>query len=100
LVTGSGCLTDFLLDPLELDVPDGLGTGLYSWMTKEIEDRPDARRVTVPSCTVVEWDWWNIHLGVAATAHEWQFLIRVAETDERPPTDWQVANPVQPAESS
>ena len=53
-------------------------------MNREIEARK-LPRVVVPSCRVLEFDWWDIHRGVEATAHEWRYFIRVAETDVAEP---------------
>jgi hypothetical protein len=44
--------------------------------------QPDPELVTtIPTCTVMEFDWWDIHTGVIATKKEWRFLIRVTESD-------------------
>lgn len=37
--------------------------------------------IKLSSCTVIEFDWWDIHTGVIATGNEWRFLIRVCESD-------------------
>lgn len=109
LVTGKGCLTEFVSENnIQIDVPDEPSDALYSLMTKEISIRVDpnaqipgsdtinvarARKLyplhykpkltthRVPSCSVVEFDWWDIHQGTIATEKEWRFLIRVCETD-------------------
>jgi hypothetical protein len=82
LVTGNGCLTEFVSQPVILDVPDEPTAELYKIINKKIEEqKDDLNIVTTPSCTVVEWDWWNIHRGIKATKHEWRYLIRVTETD-------------------
>jgi hypothetical protein len=89
LVTGEGCLTDFVTTPIELNVPDEPNTELYKMIHDQIEERKnDLEITTIPTCTVVEWDWWNIHRGVKAQKHEWRYLIRVTETDHmQPQTD-------------
>lgn len=86
LVTGDGCLTDFVTTPTFIDIPEQADTNLYKLVHDEIEKRKDELEiVTTPSCTVVEWDWWNIHRAVKATKHEWRYLIRVTETDHMQP---------------
>lgn len=85
LVTGSGCLTEFMRDPITLDVPDEPTPDLYKVIDQQVKarivsgERTDV--VAAPSCQVVSWDWWSLHQGVVATKHEWRYLIRVAETD-------------------
>jgi hypothetical protein len=83
LVTGDGCLTEFLDDPLELPAPES--HDLYRTISAQIAGRPELRRSFAPSCTVVEWDWWNLHQGIYATRREFRFLIRVTESDYHAP---------------
>ncbi|GAB6989579.1 hypothetical protein [Paenibacillus pini] len=86
LVTGEGCLTDFVTQPTILDVPNEPTTELYRNVHDQIENQiDDLSIITIPSCTVVEWDWWNIHRGVKAQKHEWRYLIRATETDHMKP---------------
>ncbi len=89
LVTGEGCLTDFFVDPIALDVPEEPTTELYKLVSDQcnkIFSIPTVlRKVTIPSCRVVEWDWWNLHTAVPAKQYEWRFLIRVTETDYQQP---------------
>lgn len=80
LVTGTGCLTKFVQNPIELEVPDEPDPSLYKLITQQVR-RINPHTVSIPSCQVVEWDWWNIHTGVLAQKHEWRYLIRVTETD-------------------
>lgn len=81
LVTGVGCLTQFMQnDDTEIDVDLENMFDLYKSMTKQV-DQLTVLAVSSPSCQVVEWDWWNIHQGIIATANEWRYLIRVTETD-------------------
>lgn len=81
LVTGDGCLTEFVDGTVALEpTPAWAGPGLYADMNRQVEVlRPPT--MLVPSCRVVEFDWWDIHRGTAATMHEWRFFIRVAELD-------------------
>ena len=85
LVTGSGCLTEFWRHPNQcIDIPDRPTSDLYRAVTEQVDalaaGDPDGVW-EAPSCTVVEWDWWNLHRGRPATVREWRFLIRVVETD-------------------
>lgn len=89
LVTGEGCLTEFIKESnVELNVPSEPCSTLYSKINHQVEKQLRHKKITkfqVPSCTVVEWDWWHLHQGIQATKHEWRFLIRVAETDTLAP---------------
>lgn len=95
LTTGSGCLTEFFtLRNAEIEIPPSASaTTLYAAMTKQVAERrktgsatwASQQFLTTPSCTVIEWDWWDIHRGVTATKREWRYLIRVTETDFLPP---------------
>jgi hypothetical protein len=92
LVTGTHSQTQFVNVPMYLEVEDD--HKLYENMTRRVdqvlqEHVYDMEPVfTAPSNTVVEWDWWNIHRAVPATASGWRYLIRVTETDYiRPRTD-------------
>lgn len=82
LVTGTGCLTEFLDEPVMLDA--SADYDLYKHMTWQINEG-DYKRSFAPSCAVVEWDWWNVHQGVIATEREFRFLIRVTESDHHAP---------------
>lgn len=83
IVTGSGCLTQFLPEPLELDLKDK-DYSLYAEMSNKVQSLVKENKINlfeIPSCQTVEFDWWNIHTGVIATKHEWRYLIRVCESD-------------------
>lgn len=82
LVTGEGCLTEFLTEPVELSIPEN--SRLYADVSRQVE-AGDFARAFAPSCAVVEWDWWNLHQGVYATKREFRFLIRVTESDYHAP---------------
>ncbi len=90
LVTGSISQTEFLRDPIALDLPSD--RALYQVMSKIVNQWIEAETrilgkyreelvFTAPAETVVEWDWWNIHQAVPAKGRGWRFLIRVTETD-------------------
>ena len=89
LVTGEGCLTDFLYTKdVWLDVPNEPDTKLYKMIDDQVKsllEQNELSKFSVPSCTAVEFDWNEIHTGVAASKHEWRFLIRVTETDHQEP---------------
>lgn len=91
LVTGEGCRTEFLKDPIDIEVPDEPDAGLYAKISSDISRMVASGEIhkesiiTAPRSTVVSWDWWNIHQGVPAKKKEWRFLMRVMETDFMPP---------------
>lgn len=89
LVTGEGCLTEFVANKeVELDVPAEPHTELYKMVNNQVRAKVangELGVVTVPSCTPVQFDWFDIHRGIEATKHEWRYLIRVTETDHMPP---------------
>lgn len=89
LVTGSGCLTEIVKDRnIELHVPNAPSTRLYKDLDMQVKRGVENGTLTaeeVPSCTAVEFDWWDLHTGKEATKHEWRYLIRVTETDYMPP---------------
>lgn len=89
LVTGEGCLTNFIDEKVTLKVPDKPNTNLYKMISDQVKEREDELKVIeAPSCTAVEFDWWELHTGVKAKKHEWRYLIRVTETDHfAPQTD-------------
>lgn len=84
MVTGQGCLTKFINTPIELELPDQPSYDVYKEISKSVEKKVKENSEivsVVPSCTAVEFDWWDIHSGVIATKKEWRFFIRVTETD-------------------
>ena len=84
LVTGEGCLTEFLDDQLLFEVPDEPTSELYAMLTHQINELKP-RKSFVDSCCAYEWDWWNLHQGILATKREFRFLIRVTESDYHEP---------------
>lgn len=92
LVTGDDCRTKFIDDgKISLNVPKKPDTNLYKMVSQQVNELEAAGEVdtySVPSCTAVKWDWWELHTGVPATKHGWRFLIRVTESDiQKPKTD-------------
>lgn len=91
LVTGEGCLTEFIKIPTNLPISRTPDAQVYNHMSRIINqmlgeyallgDPREDQILTAPSCQVVEFDWWNIHQGVPAKKKEWRYLIRVMETD-------------------
>ena len=83
IVTGEGCLTEFIDKPIELDLPENPTPDLYKIMNKQVEALPNLNDLifSIPSGQVLTWDWWHIHRAIQAKKHEWRFLIRVAETN-------------------
>lgn len=84
LVTGEGCLTQYINQPLCVYIPEEPSYDVYSVMSANVKERlilqPNIVS-TMPSCTVMEFDWWDIHTGVVAQKKEWRYLIRVCESD-------------------
>lgn len=88
MVTGQHSLTDFITDQVELEVPDEPRSTLYKMLDTQSKAMIASGAVipfTAPTCTVVEFDWWNLHTAKASTGHEFRFLIRVTETDHLAP---------------
>lgn len=89
LVTGTGCLPEFVTNRLSLEVYDQPDSGLYRLVTGKIETGEGREgpvlRSSIPTCMAVEWDWWHLHQGVLATKREWRYLIRVTESDHHEP---------------
>jgi hypothetical protein len=57
---------------------------VYSVMSNNVRERTELQpNISSPiaSCTVVEFNWWDIHTGVIAAKKEWRYLIRVCESD-------------------
>lgn len=84
LVTGVGCLTQFIRQPIKVSIPAQPDFNVYAIMSenvrRQVHDSPWLTR-EVPTCQTVEFDWWDIHTGVIATKKEWRYLIRVCESD-------------------
>lgn len=85
LVISQGCRTAFVEGPLELDDPetDDFRARRRSFTEQIARLRPPIQQV--PSCQVVEYDWWHLHTSVPAMRDEWRLFVRVAETDHYPP---------------
>jgi len=84
LVTGTGCLTAYINKPIQVNIPNKPSQDVYSVMSKEVSSLVKEQPELVfglPSCTAMEFDWWNIHTGVIASKKEWRYLIRVCESD-------------------
>lgn len=87
IVTGSGCLTKFCKQKdVELDINRLPDFGLYKSITNQMKEKESALDIVeAPSCTAVEFDWWELHTAQQAKKPEWRFLIRVTETDHTEP---------------
>lgn len=84
LVTGNGCLTQYINQPVCIYIPEEPSYDVYAVMSQNVKERLTVTPnivSTLPSCTVMEFDWWDIHTGVVATKKEWRYLIRVCESD-------------------
>ncbi len=84
MVTGYGCLTQYINKPMDIIIPSVPSEKVYSMMSDQVaqtvKDKPEWVS-TFESGMVYEFDWWNIHTGVIATKKEWRYLIRVCESD-------------------
>ena len=84
LITGTGCLTQFINTPTNITIPAEPSYDVYTMMSEQVQfsvkQHPEIV-MTAPSCQVVEFDWWDIHTGIVATKNEWRYLIRVCESD-------------------
>jgi len=84
MCTGMGCLTQYINRPIMVDIPHVPSYEVYNILSESVQKmvKDDPSLIyTVPSCQVVEFDWWDIHTGVVASVNEWRFLIRVCESD-------------------
>jgi hypothetical protein len=84
LVTGQGCLTQYINQPISVPIPAAPSYQVYEMMSahmqQKVKNNPDLI-MSAPSCTVIEFDWWDIHTGIIAKKNEWRYLIRVCESD-------------------
>lgn len=91
LVTGEGCLTQYINRPMLVPIPREPSYEVYSMMSEYVQKRvqEDPSIVSsLESCTAYEFDWFDIHTGIIATKKEWRYLIRVCESDYyEPQTD-------------
>lgn len=84
MVTGTGCLTQYINCPLLVPIPSVPSYDVYSVMSKYVQSFAENNPLAVSSfesCTNYEFDWWDIHTGIIATKKEWRYLIRVCESD-------------------
>lgn len=84
LVTGTGCLTKFIKHPIDVPIPDKPSEEIYKIMSEYVGEKVETGEystLNVPTCTAVQFDWWDVHTGVIATKKEWRYLIRVCESD-------------------
>ncbi len=85
LVTGKHCLTAFLnVKNIEIPIPDKPSYDIYHLMSSYVHGlvtKDESLIKEIPSCTAVEFDWWDIHTGIIAKEKEWRYLIRVCESD-------------------
>lgn len=85
IIVGNDCPTEFLGEPLELDLQHGEDADLYAEMTRLVEsNKPPATLAPAPD-RWVSWDWWNIHRATVADQRGWRILIRITESDTVPP---------------
>lgn len=84
LVTQCQCLTEFVAEPISINVPAVPTTDLYKHVTRLVGEAHPATKF-IPGNQVVEFDWWDLHRGVAALKHEWRCLVRAVESDHYTP---------------
>lgn len=83
LVTGNYSLTEFLVNPIELKLPQEPQNS-FEFMNDQVEEYLQAGKqdiLTVPTCTIVDFDWWNIHRASVSSQNHWRLWIRVTESD-------------------
>ncbi len=83
LVTGSGCLTKFVKRPIDIPISNEPSYDVYNVISRFVNEAAKTEDIftSVPSCTAVQFDWWDLHTGVVASKNEWRYLIRVCESD-------------------
>jgi hypothetical protein len=84
LVTGTGCLTQFINQPISISIPSEPSYDTYKTISSFVSNKVKEDQsiiMQIPSCQVTEFNWDDIHTGVIATKNEWRYLIRVAESD-------------------
>jgi hypothetical protein len=79
-VTGTASLTEFLAEPVRLDVPLGLSPratmrAIDSMLEKEVAT------LRVPSCQIVTYGRFHLHRATPGLHEERRMLLRVTETD-------------------
>lgn len=92
LVTGEGCLTDFLDHEIVMYLPESPTSDLYSIITQRVKSGIVLTKTgdmpfiwESPSCTAISWGWWHLHAAKIATKREFRFLIRVTESNYHEP---------------
>lgn len=79
-VTGSSALTEFLAEPITLDVKDQWDFAVMSrYCSRQVPN--DYPVWTMPSCTFGTYDDHYFHRGAVATKRERRLLVRTTETD-------------------
>jgi hypothetical protein len=84
LITGTGCLTQFVSRPITLQIPSEPSEDVYNIISKQVRsmsEKDPTLLQDIPTCTVVQFDWFDLHTGVIASKKEWRYLIRVCESD-------------------
>jgi hypothetical protein len=81
ITTGNACLAEFIINPIWLEIP-GLIKG-FKQLQDQIKLQPQEflQLAKIPPCTVIEFDWWNIHRPTICLKDHWRFWVRVAESD-------------------
>jgi hypothetical protein len=81
IVTGVGCLTQFIKEPVILEIASEPAEDVYNIISSQVMEKHVGLLEEIPSCRAVEFDWWDLHTGVIAKKKEWRYMIRVCESD-------------------
>jgi hypothetical protein len=80
-VSGQASLTEFIADPVELEIPDGLQhQAMLHKFRKQIANI-DPSILKIPSCQIAGCSRFHFHRGSLGLFDEKRLLIRVTETD-------------------
>ncbi|MDE8648156.1 hypothetical protein PXH69_24620 [Rhodococcus qingshengii] len=88
--SGWHCPTEFIVNPMQLEIPEDIGRDLYAHIDRKIEANkidPWLETLHTNPAHVYTWDSWNIHRALSATHTGWRLLVRVCECDVLAPRD-------------
>ncbi|MGE0710294.1 MAG: hypothetical protein AB7N76_13730 [Planctomycetota bacterium] len=80
-VSGAACLTEFVAEPVELEVGPAASPRAFLRALARQVARLDPAVRAVPSCRLVEYGRLDLHRGARAREDERRLLVRVTETD-------------------
>ncbi|QIG58270.1 hypothetical protein SEA_SKOG_118 [Gordonia phage Skog] len=80
MIVGYPCLTEFLTEPIDLDLIHDEDEKLYSEMTRRVNQMyPTLDTIRPEVGQWATWDWWNIHRATASNGRGWRLLMRITE---------------------